>query len=386
MRRWQIAAVAASVLLVSSAGFAFLAATDQSPRSSASGASLSADRAPVLDRPLARPLTYAEGQTIHFGDRTIKTGLDVLSLDVTDDGAAFTTFDGQLWFTDGKTVSQIGLTSPGRVVPRGVEWYPAGKPNERIVADYSGSLLAWLEYPRIGEQSEPPELVVYDSHERRRVARVSLRPTNACPNCARIVLVHDDHVYWTNGPVKGLGTSMQRLSKTRLHRYDLSTGRQTTLSVDSYQTELRSRARTLVIGDSFDDGTVGDGVGEDFVLVDRSLVARGRGTGKKTFDPRTGRRIVFSAPSSLLRGSGGERFYLFQWLDDDTVALLDGSGWRTGKHRGEDMLLCTLSTGRCVIAPRRSASTGSPIVPEFETPGGAHAQARAARAQVLSDR
>jgi hypothetical protein len=53
---------------------------------------------------IVRPLAYGQGQVLHLGDREIDTGLDFLSLDVTDDGAALTTLDGGIWFTDGTEV------------------------------------------------------------------------------------------------------------------------------------------------------------------------------------------------------------------------------------------------------------------------------------------
>jgi hypothetical protein len=61
-------------------------------------------------------------------DRSIDTGQDLLSLDVTDDGVAFTTFDGGLWFTDGSTIEQIGATAPGSVSSQGVAWVRTADP------------------------------------------------------------------------------------------------------------------------------------------------------------------------------------------------------------------------------------------------------------------
>jgi hypothetical protein len=115
-------------------------------------------------------------------------------------------------------------------------------------------------------------------------------------------------------------------------------------------------------------------------------VAGGRGTGKKAYDPSTGGRLELRTPTALWDGFGGQRFYAFQWLDDDTLALLAGSGFDRRDRPGEDILLCALSTGACRFALRHGASDASPIVPEFDTPGADLAQARAARAQVLSGR
>lgn len=350
MRRQWIAAVTVPLVVAASGAIAWRTVTE-SP-----GSTTKVVTASVAGRP--RPLTYALGQTIHLGGRSIRTGVDVLSLDVTDDGAAFTTFDGLLWFTDGRTLHQIGLTTAGHVSSQSIGWSPAGRPNDRMVADYAGSRLAWLEYPHVGTHSQPPELVVYDSRARRQVARISLGRTAACPTCAHVVAVHADQVEWTEGPLQGLGTSAQRSSSTRLHRYDLGTRRRTTLSVGAYQSELRRRPRTLVIGDTADSGTVGDAVGQDFVVVGRRLVASGRGRGTLTFDPRTGRQLVLHTSWALAAGRGGQRFYLFQWLDDDTVALLADSGSSTGNRRGDDVLLCTLSSGQCTLATHQQVVSG----------------------------
>ena len=64
--------------------------------------------------PGTRPITYGQEQTLHLGTRQIETGIDFLSVAVTDDGAALTTIDGGIWFTDGQTVEAIGSTLGGR--------------------------------------------------------------------------------------------------------------------------------------------------------------------------------------------------------------------------------------------------------------------------------
>ena len=213
------------------------------------------------------------------------------------------------------------------MVARGVGWSPAGRPNDRIVADWAGSRLAWLEYSGDAQHTEPPELVVYDSRAGRRVARVSLPRSTRCPTCAHIVSVHGDQVVWADGPTKGLGTSTQRLSSARLHRYDIATGRKSHLSVAGPPGPVcASGPARWSIGESLEDGTVSDAIGQDFVVVGRTLVAGGRGAGKLAFDPRTGRRSCCAHPGPCGTGYGGERFYAFQWLDDDTLALLAGSG------------------------------------------------------------
>lgn len=385
MRRRQLEAMATSVIVLAALAGACQSPTEAKPSQQQAAGPRSesppADPATAADgaaRP-ARPLTYAEGQTIHLGDRTIDTGVDLLSLDLTDDGVAFTTFDGLLWFTDGATIDQIGATSPGRQTGRGVQWGPAGRPNDRIVSDNSGSRLAWLEYPEL----DRPEIVVYDSHERRRVARVPIEQRNACERCTRIISVRGDDVYWTDSLQRGFGSSELSRSKARLFRYQVSSGKNMRVSVSSYGAGLRSSPRMLVVGDSLETGTVEDGINQDFAFIGRRLVAGGRGTGRPTFDPVTGRQLLIRPPARLGYGFGAaERLYLFQWLDDDRFALLDGTAWNSGEYSGEDLLVCSISHGRCTVAVRRPRSAGSPIVPELGSPGAELAQARAAGESV----
>ena len=116
-----------------------------------------------VEAPGTRPIAYGQGQTLHLGNREIDTGLDFLSVAVTDDGAALTTIDGGIWFADGRTVERIGSTIALRVRPRSVGG-PAGMPRDWVITDTAGSLLAWLEYP--GQRPDRPELVVYDSARR----------------------------------------------------------------------------------------------------------------------------------------------------------------------------------------------------------------------------
>lgn len=321
----------------------------------------------------ARPLTYAEGRTIHLGDRTVDAGHDLLSLDVVDGGVAFTTFDGGVWFTDGSTTAQIGATSPGQASHRGILWGPAGRPNHWVVSDNTGSRLAWFEYPA----HDRPEIVVYDAHEAKRVSRVPIEPKRGCGRCAQIISVDDDHVYWTDTLWRDLGSSDQSESRTRPFRYEVSTGTQIRISAADYEADLRTRTRMLVVGDALDSGTLSDGIDQGFALVGRRLVARAPG-GVSAFDPVSGKRLALEAPSGYGYGYGyAERLHLFQWLDDDRFALLDASSWNTGDYLGEDLVVCSISSDSCEVAVRRPPTAGSPIVPELGTPGAEQALARA---------
>jgi hypothetical protein len=372
VRRRRFAAAAVSVLVLAVGGAACRSGateTKPAPRPQPSAT-------PRVE--VARPLTYAEGRTIHLGARTIDTGQDLLSLDVTDDGVAFTTFDGGLWFTDGRSMEQIGAMTPGSASPAGIAWGPDGRPNDRIVSGNTGSRLAWLQYSEFGR----PGIVVYDTRQRRRVAAFTVEQRSGCARCAQLVSVSEDDVYWTDGLWRGAGGE-DLDSSARLFRYRVSTGVQKAVSARSYDSYLRSRPRMLVLGESVESGRVQDGIGQDFAFVGRRLVASGRGTGRPSFDPVSGRQLQVRPPNRFGYGYGAaERLYLFQWLDDDSFALLDGTGWNRGALAGEDLLVCHISLGRCRVAVHRPASAGSPIVPEISTPGAERAQVRAAGSTV----
>ncbi len=382
-RRWWIAGVAVAVLVLAG-GIAVprLAAPPASHGGTPTPRSTKTSLAPLASPRPPRPLTYAEGRTIHLGAQTIDTHRDLLSLDVTDDGAAFTTLDGYVWFTDGSSVEQIGYATPGRPSGSSIRWGPAGRPNDRVVSASTGSRLAWLEFPA----GDRPEIVVYDTRRREQVARVPIDVRTGCRTCGQIVAVRGDDVFWTDGLEHDFGRSDDRFSQARLSRYSVATGERSTLTVEDYQNALRHSPRMLVVGRTPASGTVKSGINQDFAFIDRDLVAGGRGTGQPMYDPATGRRLVLRASARLGYGFGAaERLYLFQWLDDDRFALLDGTGWNAGEYAGEDLLVCSLSRGRCTVAVRRPISAGSPIVPEIGSPGAERAQDHAAR-RVLSGR
>lgn len=372
MRRRRTAAAAAGVLALV-AGLAVVTRLDSTEGTTAVSRTDPTSRVPGAPR----PLTYAEGQVIHLGTRSIDTHLDVLSLDVTDDGAAFATFDGGLWFTDGKSVAQIGLTSPARPSATGVSWGPAGRPENRIVAESSGTRLAWLEYPSADSGIAHPEIVVYDTHLRRRVARLPIGGAPDCPSCAQIVRVEDDAVLWTDSHVNSLLPTERNGGSTRLFRTSVSTGKQRQVRLTDYAAALRRTPRTIVVGDSATSGSAESGIGEDFAFVDGVLVVHALGAGAATYDAASGRYLLLRAPPRFEGLGPAQWLYLFEWLDDDRFALLDATGWNKGIQGGEDILVCSVSHSGCTVALRRPASAGSPIVPGLETLGTVLAERRA---------
>jgi len=98
---------------------------------------------PVVDD--TRPLTYAEGATVHYGDQTLTMAGEVVELDLTDDGVTVRTDDNRMWFTDGSAIheiSAIGESGGGDDETSGgdVLW---GTYVGRVVSGNSGSEVAW---------------------------------------------------------------------------------------------------------------------------------------------------------------------------------------------------------------------------------------------------
>ena len=310
----------------------------------------------------ARPLVWAEGGTIHLGRRTVATGRDLLSLDVTDDGVAFTTFDGLVWFTDGTRPQQIGATLPARAVADGVDWGPFGRPDRWVVSDNAGSRLAWLEV----DERERLEVVVYDTARQSVVAQV---PVGTGPRGLPTVLsVGDDRVYWTDG----VGAA------ARVTRYDVSTGRRWRVPAAAYRADVGRRPRMLLLGTSRRFAALSDGVGQAFAFVGTRLRPRG-GEWGDAWDAATGERLVLARPPRSTYGFGvAERLELVEWLDDDRFVLLDSTGWNAGVLGGEDLLVCRLSRHSCAVALDRPPSARRLVVPEYATPGSDRAAELAA--------
>lgn len=344
-----------------------------------------ASRTGSADRP--RPLVFASGQTVHVGRRAINTHLDVLSVVAAEGGAAFTTFDGKLWFTDGWTVLPIGVSTRPRVTPTGVDWGAAGRPNQRIVADDIGPDIAWMEYGRHGLEATKMTIAVFNTRSAEGVQRLPFTtPENDCRVCAHIVLVRHGFVFLSYTRATSLGVRTQGETNSTLFRVDLATGRQTLIPVAAYRTELLNSARTLVIGDARQLGLVASGVGEDFAFVNRQLVIRAVGPGDAFFEARTQRRLTLRLTPSV-GGSLGptDPFYLFEWLDDDRFALLDSSGTRSRGLNQGDIVVCRLSTSRCAVAVHESLARRWQIVPGIDLDGSDRAESVAIRRLTPSE-
>jgi hypothetical protein len=312
-----------------------------------------------------RKVLYADGipgRVMHFGDRVVKTGVAFAHIDMTDDGFVYTSGgyfgDHRLWFSDGGTPEQI----PARVCRDG-----HGSGNTVRTAN-AGSLVVWFDCDGSAGQT----LVVFDTGTGREVARQELE---ACPGdelgACTLDDVIDGHVYFTSTFYRRGGTG--RVAQRNLV-FDVSTNRTTASTAQSHAEDVTAHSRGLVIGDSWSTGEATGGVGQRFVVAGRRLVPQVRtSTGAlevaAAFDTATMREVQIDLPSGYHRADG---FTLFEWLDDDTVALVAGVvGWPSGLGYG-DILTCRLSTGLCDLSVRGREGTRDDearVVPHLGLPG-----------------
>ena len=364
LRRRRVAAVAtaAAVVVVTVVGGVLVGGVD--PKSS--GPVDVPGRHDSPEVATIRKVVYADGipgRVMHFGDRVVKTGIAFAHIDMTDDGFVYTTGgyfgDHRLWFSDGGAPEEIAAH-----VCRDAH----GSGNTVRTAN-AGSLVAWLECARSSAQT----LVVYDTSIGRDVVREQL---TACPwtDFAPCTLDHviGEHVYFTNTYYRRGGTG--RVAYRHLV-FDVRTKSLSTSTPQSYAEDVSTHSRGLVVGDSWPTGTATDGVGQDFVVAGVKLVPHVRTSNGEeavtvAFDTATMREVRLDLPSGYHRAGG---FTLFEWLDDDTVALVANGdqGWPSGRGYG-DILTCRLSTGHCDLAVRGregSRDDQARFVPHLGLPG-----------------
>ncbi|WP_028652309.1 hypothetical protein [Nocardioides halotolerans] len=339
-RRRRIVAAATSALLVGAVvtGAAALRAdpgADPRPTPPLAPSPTAVDpngRGPVSSS--TRPLVYAEGSTIHAGDRTIPANDRVMFVDATDDGVVFMTDrDDRLWFDDGSVSEVIGTVHTPHVGSYDV-W-----------TSNPGSLVAWFarnpDWPRA-------ELDVYDTSLHRVVAQVR--------DPDYFVLHLDDRFVYTNpdwSATPGCWVVDERpCPDPHLFRHDVASGVMEEITRDAYEAELLDNPRSFVIRAEVNEATR---------IPVFPLGARLH---------RHGDRLVVSGEHRLTLTSGDPvalrltspradivGFWAVQWLDDDRVVLAgheEDEGGPSGIGQGDsytasyvDLLVCTLSAGRC---------------------------------------
>jgi hypothetical protein len=302
--------------------------------------------------PTSRPLTYADGSTITYGDRAVEADAAVVELDVTDDGVAFRTEDGRIWFTDGSEVERLGEV--GKTGPGYDDAWPLMTRPSWMLSGNAGSRLVWFEFPSPGS----PEVVVYDTRSRQEVARdrVRLGPGGV----SLPALVSDRFVYWFEDPEPGAMAADQRQV-----RYDPATGEQAAVTEAEVLRDLDAEAAPRSVrlkGDARSEHLRGfhfsDGMGLQMGIHLTQDVAGASGiapVGPGDMVARTvdGKPFAFEPPPGDTSGGAG---WLVQWLDDRTVVVMGTSPTRT------DLLACHLDTSACEVA---ASAPPRIVVPEF---------------------
>jgi hypothetical protein len=298
-----------------------------------------------------RPLAYAVGSTIHYGDRSIDVGEEVQFLTVTDDGVAFVRepLSGQpgdkpLWFTDGSTVERIGTTfgSPAR--------------GYLVEASDAGSLLVVRD---ADDEMGRRDFVVIDTGNGEVIHRDSAEfgGTDVV-----VLSVHDDAIYWAypaDTPCD-LAGDRECLRYRWVVRYDVAADSIARVPWARYDEDLRSRPRTIVGPDRGTPPAPGT-----FPLDDPVFAREGTDLIALDYDgaieatlsrARTGEPIRFRVPEAATEAT---RFEFSQWLDDDRLVLFaytDPYGGSEVADEG-DIFVCVVATGNCRLELRGQAGT-----------------------------
>lgn len=324
---------------------------------------------PLIDRPTqtvvtpptgppVREIVYSETErflhtsgTIHFGDRVVDTGDGFVHMDVTDDGFVYTTRGGRVWFSDGGRPQQIGHAC-GVPANRDVSTMASGL----VMTANAGSLVTWFDCKDLASARQ--DLVVFDTRSHREVARRRMAFCSSKVRCT-LVDVTGEQVYFDRGIYRGFARPE--------YRFDVTTARLSPTSAQVHAEDIRNQPRGLVVGDSWQTGTATDGIGQGFRVIGSRLILltnAERGRTKPVFDTATGEEVRLRPPAGY-RPDPAETFTLFEWLDDNTVALV-GGGLGDGY---DEILTCRLSDGRCALAVKRDDTHDRRIVAHLALPG-----------------
>jgi hypothetical protein len=301
----------------------------------------------------ARPLTYAEGTTLHFGDQSVTMPSKVVEIDMVDGGAVARTSDGGIWLTDGSVPEQIGsLGTPAALfdpteLSGGSPDVAFGTSSGFIVSPTAGSLVGWFEFA----EPRQPELVVYDTASGTETARGAVKPDLA--SSAIMADVTEDAAYWYIDPVAFDDPAA-------VGRLDLATGEQTRLTLEQYDAEHPAPApgtpQTLLVSHHEGGGApyeVDDAIHMQLGIDVTRIVPRGE-MPLEVLDGPTHKRFTFDPPPGY-DDPDPYPGWLTQWVDDDTVVI----GYRSPKST--DILECHVSTRSCDFAAH---TDGVAVLPE----------------------
>jgi hypothetical protein len=316
---------------------------------------------PTPDKPVRKPVvrkvvysdaplfSHATG-SVHFGDRVVTTDDGSVHLDVTDQGFVYTTRGGRVWFSDGGTPQQVG-TACGASPNGAISTMATGM----VVTASSGPYAAWFDC----SHGARGELVVYDT---RSLSELTRTRTGFCRPVCTFAGWAGEHVYLDRGVYRG--------SPTPQFSVDVSTGRVRPATGATYAQEVRSLPRGVVVGDTSPSGSVTSGIGVQFRALDGRLLAwwrlpNGEQVLTRAYDTGTGQVLRLRLPDGY-RAAATEDFTVFEWLDDETVALVSGG---LGDGYGT-LFTCRLPEGRCdVAATPPTQAAGRRIVAQLPLPG-----------------
>jgi hypothetical protein len=298
----------------------------------------------------ARPLTYAEGATLHFGDQDVAMPSNVLEIDMVDGGAVVRTEDGGIWLTDGTAPEQIGtLGTPAKPFKPDLPFY-YGDGVGFVVSNNAGSQVGWFEFP----QPDQPELVVYDAETGEETARLPIEVKAG--SGAVLTSVSDQYAYWDVDPVPYEDPASEG-------RIDLATGEQITVTTaaEGVQPPPPGTHRTVLTSHQ-------EGGGPPFEVDDGIHMQLGWDRGTDWISSRG------EAPEEVRDGATRELFrfaappgysnpdpvpgWLTQWIDDDTIVITYQD------YRGKqlsDLLVCHVSSHSCEVA----AQSVDAVLPEI---------------------
>jgi hypothetical protein len=300
----------------------------------------------------ARPLVYAEGSTVHVGDKTVEAEDPVAFIDATDDGAVYeASLDGTLWFTDGETTAVIGTsgysaapTSHGGVVTTGD----------------SGSLVVWADMSG-GRNKEPDEFVVYDTSRRAAVARI---PFPRRTDIGGVMHVDEDQVWFAPDiwPPDCWFRGTPRCQDPSLFRFDVASGETTKVRMSELDAELSRQSRMFVVrGTDAQRASFrvpGFSAGTSLRQTGGRLVTVTDGGDPVALTRTSGDEIRLRLPRGYTAPGlewGGSVIRTAQWLDDDHVVVWANEGGGDLPPQHGDLLVCRLPDGVChVEVPRTS--------------------------------
>lgn len=302
--------------------------------------------------------------TIHVGDREVRIDqvlrtVQGWALRVTDAGAVYAKDDHSVWLTDGGEPQRIAVQACVDTTQY------AG-----LATDNVGPWAVWFD---CSPASQGRDLVVFDTVAGREVAR------HTVPSCrgrdpawpaykCELQGVVGEHVYFSvlvdaNRDVR------------REHVFDVARDEVVAAGPTTYAEDLGSHPRGLVIGDDVPTGARTTGVEQVFRVVGSRLVPVRNSDlsefdGTAAFDTGTGAAVRLRLPSGYHPRRADPTddppfFVLFEWLDDDTVALVRGN---TSTHGG-DILVCHLSGGPCEVAVEAPNGDATRIVVGGQLPG-----------------